>query len=199
LNFSITVSIWQARSQSALIRISDCNGNVTVVIRYTVPNERAWLFRWLFQTAIPLVVGREYCELVRSVSYLKNLVCRIHWLFFPNKLPAFPFHLHRSKALLIAHCVLPISLCRWKHGQRQLTKTRRRGADCMIVRHPLLHCSLQLEPFKDGPQPIFASFQESCIRTGSPYLLSWTQRRGVSNPELHLSNGWGGSGIGATK
>ena len=52
-----------------LVTIGVCDGDMKmhVVIRAIVPNERAWLFRWLFQTAIPSMVGRKYCTLVNLV------------------------------------------------------------------------------------------------------------------------------------
>ena len=50
-----------------VLGIRDADGKVHVVIRAYVPNERSWLYRWLFQTAIPSVVGRQYCKLVRLV------------------------------------------------------------------------------------------------------------------------------------
>jgi hypothetical protein len=43
------------------------NGNQEVTIRCWAPNNRAWLFRWLFQTAIPSMMGREACGRVRLV------------------------------------------------------------------------------------------------------------------------------------
>ena len=39
------------------IGIRNSNGNVPIVLRAFVPNERAWLFRWLFQDAIPSLLG----------------------------------------------------------------------------------------------------------------------------------------------
>jgi MULE transposase domain len=42
--------------------IKDSHGNVQVVLRAFVPNERAWLFRWLFQVATPALLGAKACE-----------------------------------------------------------------------------------------------------------------------------------------
>jgi hypothetical protein len=47
--------------------LQDMNGNQEVVIRCWAPNNRAWLFRWLFQTAVPSLIGREACGRVRLV------------------------------------------------------------------------------------------------------------------------------------
>jgi hypothetical protein len=49
------------------LSIQDMNGKQEVVIRCWAPNNRAWLFRWLFQTAIPSLIGREACGRVRLV------------------------------------------------------------------------------------------------------------------------------------
>jgi MULE transposase domain len=46
------------------VGIKDGIGQVQVVIRAYVPNERAWLFQWLFNKAIPSVVGQETCKSV---------------------------------------------------------------------------------------------------------------------------------------
>jgi hypothetical protein len=44
------------------VSVQDMNGNQEVVIRCWAPNNRAWLFRWLFQSAIPLLVGKKACN-----------------------------------------------------------------------------------------------------------------------------------------
>jgi hypothetical protein len=49
------------------LSVQDMNGNQEVTIRCWAPNNRAWLFRWLFQTAIPSMMGREACGRVRLV------------------------------------------------------------------------------------------------------------------------------------
>ena len=49
------------------LSIQDMNGKQEVVVRCWAPNNRAWLFRWLFQTAIPSLIGREACGRVRLV------------------------------------------------------------------------------------------------------------------------------------
>ena len=46
------------------VGLKDMNGNVDVVLRVWAPNERSWMFRWLFQTAIPALVGKETCQRV---------------------------------------------------------------------------------------------------------------------------------------
>jgi MULE transposase domain len=45
--------------------IKDCYGKMQIILRAFVPNERAWLFRWLFQVATPSLLGTSSCELVR--------------------------------------------------------------------------------------------------------------------------------------
>jgi hypothetical protein len=47
--------------------VTDMNGNQEVAIRCWAPNNRAWLFWWLFQTAISSVIGREACGRVGLV------------------------------------------------------------------------------------------------------------------------------------
>jgi hypothetical protein len=49
------------------LSVQDMIGKQEVAIRCWAPNNRAWLFRWLFQTAIPSLVGRSACERVRLV------------------------------------------------------------------------------------------------------------------------------------
>ena len=41
------------------LSVNDSNGNVIVVVRCFASNERSWLFRWLFQEAIPVLLGKE--------------------------------------------------------------------------------------------------------------------------------------------
>ena len=38
--------------------VKDSDGKVTVVLRCFAPNERSWFFRWLFQQALPVLLGR---------------------------------------------------------------------------------------------------------------------------------------------
>ena len=45
----------------------DGSGKLQVVIRAVVPNEWAWLFQWLFNTAIPSVMGIEACQDVHLI------------------------------------------------------------------------------------------------------------------------------------
>lgn len=47
------------------IAIKDCCGKMQIVLRAFVPNERAWMFRWLFQVAIPSLLGNSFCEKVQ--------------------------------------------------------------------------------------------------------------------------------------
>lgn len=45
--------------------VKDCFGKMQIVLRAFVPNERAWLFRWLFQVATPSLLGTAACESVQ--------------------------------------------------------------------------------------------------------------------------------------
>jgi hypothetical protein len=47
------------------LSVKDSDGNVIVVIRYFVPNER--LFHWLFQKALPVLLGTQTLQLVKLV------------------------------------------------------------------------------------------------------------------------------------
>ncbi|KAG7346754.1 MULE transposase domain containing protein [Nitzschia inconspicua] len=47
--------------------VKDAEGRVQVVIRAWAPNERAWMFRWLFQTAVPAIIGKATFERIRLV------------------------------------------------------------------------------------------------------------------------------------
>jgi hypothetical protein len=47
--------------------VQDMNGKQEIAIRCWAPNNRAWLFRWLFQTAIPSLVGLNACQEVQLV------------------------------------------------------------------------------------------------------------------------------------
>lgn len=42
--------------------VQDMNGGQETVIRCWAPNNRSWLYRWLFQVACPLLVGRPACK-----------------------------------------------------------------------------------------------------------------------------------------
>lgn len=42
--------------------IQDMNGGQETVMRCWAPNNRSWLYRWLFQTAVPALVGKAACE-----------------------------------------------------------------------------------------------------------------------------------------
>jgi hypothetical protein len=39
------------------LSVKDSIGKVTVVVRCIAPNERSWFFRWLFQEALPTLLG----------------------------------------------------------------------------------------------------------------------------------------------
>ena len=39
------------------LSVRDSRGHTTVVFRAFLPNEQAWIFRWLFQEAIPTILG----------------------------------------------------------------------------------------------------------------------------------------------
>ena len=45
----------------------DSNGKMFTVIRAFLPNERAWVFRWLFQTVMPSLLGREFIGRVKVI------------------------------------------------------------------------------------------------------------------------------------
>jgi len=47
--------------------VLDQAGNPEVVVKCWAPNHRRWLFKWLFQNAIPALVGRSACEGVRLI------------------------------------------------------------------------------------------------------------------------------------
>ncbi len=43
------------------------NGKMFIVIRPFLPNERAWVFCWLFQTVMPTLLGKEYIGRVKVI------------------------------------------------------------------------------------------------------------------------------------
>lgn len=47
--------------------VLDMAGNPEVVIKCWAPNNRRWLFKWLFETAVPAMVGRPACAGVKLV------------------------------------------------------------------------------------------------------------------------------------
>jgi hypothetical protein len=49
------------------IAAKDGYGNVHVILRAFIPNEQRWLFRWLFQTAVPSLLGRQVCDKVKLI------------------------------------------------------------------------------------------------------------------------------------
>ena len=38
----------------------DLTGHMFTILRSFVPNERAWVFRWLFQTVMPALLGKDF-------------------------------------------------------------------------------------------------------------------------------------------
>jgi hypothetical protein len=49
------------------IAAKDGYGNVHVILRAFIPNEQRWLFCWLFQTAVPSLLGRQICDKVKLI------------------------------------------------------------------------------------------------------------------------------------
>ena len=49
------------------LSVKDSHGKVTVVLRCFAPNERSWFFRWLFQEALPVLLGTQTLQLVKLV------------------------------------------------------------------------------------------------------------------------------------
>ena len=49
------------------VGIRDRKFNMHVVIRAFIPNERAWLFRWIFHCGIPALMGSTACQKVKLV------------------------------------------------------------------------------------------------------------------------------------
>ena len=49
------------------LSVKDSNGKVTVVVRCFAPNERSWFFRWLFQEALPGLLGEESLHSVKLI------------------------------------------------------------------------------------------------------------------------------------
>jgi hypothetical protein len=47
------------------LSVKDADGNAMVVVRYFAPNERSWLFRCLFQEALPVLLGAQTLQLVK--------------------------------------------------------------------------------------------------------------------------------------
>lgn len=45
----------------------DSTGKMFTIIRAFLPNERAWVFRWLFQTVMPTLLGKEYITRVKVI------------------------------------------------------------------------------------------------------------------------------------
>jgi hypothetical protein len=49
------------------LSVKDLNGKVTVVVRCIAPNERSWFFRWLFQEALPVILGAQSLHAVKLI------------------------------------------------------------------------------------------------------------------------------------
>ena len=49
------------------LSVKDSNGKVTVVVRCIAPNERSWFFRWLFQEALPVLLGAQSLHSVKLI------------------------------------------------------------------------------------------------------------------------------------
>jgi hypothetical protein len=45
----------------------DSNGKMFTILRAFLPNERAWVFRWLFQMVMPTLLGKEYIARVKVI------------------------------------------------------------------------------------------------------------------------------------
>ena len=49
------------------LSVKDSDGNVMVMVRCFAPNERSWLFHWLFQEVRPVLLGTQKVQLVELV------------------------------------------------------------------------------------------------------------------------------------
>ena len=49
------------------LSVKDSDGNVMVVVRCFAPNEGSWLFHWLFQEVLPVLLGTQTLRLVKLV------------------------------------------------------------------------------------------------------------------------------------
>jgi MULE transposase domain len=49
------------------LSVKDSNGKVAVIVRCIAPNERSWFFRWLFQQALPVLLGEESLHSVKLI------------------------------------------------------------------------------------------------------------------------------------
>jgi hypothetical protein len=49
------------------VGIRDHEFKMNVVVRAFIPNERAWLFRWIFFHGIPTLMGKESCQKVKLI------------------------------------------------------------------------------------------------------------------------------------
>jgi hypothetical protein len=49
------------------VGVRDHEFKVNIVVRAFIPNERAWLFRWIFYHGIPTLMGKEACKKVKMI------------------------------------------------------------------------------------------------------------------------------------
>ena len=49
------------------LSVKDSNAKVTVIVRCFAPNERSWFFRWLFQEALPVLLGAQSLHSVKLI------------------------------------------------------------------------------------------------------------------------------------
>lgn len=67
----------------------DANGRMFTIMRVFLPNEQAWMFRWIFQTAMPILLGEKWMSRIRVIisdgdsQEIKQLDAAIQ-LFFPQ-------------------------------------------------------------------------------------------------------------------
>ena len=49
------------------LSVKDLNGKITVVVKCIAPNERSWFFSWLFQEALPVLLGAQSLHSVKLI------------------------------------------------------------------------------------------------------------------------------------
>ena len=49
------------------VGVRDRKFNMNIVLRAFIPNERSWLFCWIFQCGIPTLMGTEACKKVKLI------------------------------------------------------------------------------------------------------------------------------------
>jgi len=67
LHIDATADTNQENRPLVIVGAKDSNGKMFVVLRAFLPNERAWSYRWLFQTAVPLLLGADHLANVRAL------------------------------------------------------------------------------------------------------------------------------------